>query len=253
VSTFKDHFSRLAATYAAYRPVQPLAVLEWAASLVPRRAVAWDCATGNGQAACGLAPFFDRVIATDASAAQIAQATPHARVEYRVAPAEASGLADASVDLVSVAQALHWFDLDAFYREVRRVLAPGGALAVWSYMDPHVVDVPDVDAAFGRFAYGTLGAYWPPERRLVEEGYRTVAFPFDEVAAPPFDLTVRWTLDELAGYLRSWSATARYVDAHGADPVATFVDEVRGTWGDAEMRHAIRWRYAIRAGYVATD
>lgn len=245
---FHDHFSRLAATYAAYRPSQPPALVEWAASLAPRRALAWDCATGNGQAAHDLVAHFDRVIATDASAAQIAQAAPHPRIAFHVAPAEASGLGAASVDLVTVAQALHWFDLDAFYREARRVLAPNGVLAVWSYLDPHVVDAPALDAAFDEFAHGTLGPYWPPERRLVDEGYRTIAFPFDEVTAPPFELVVHWTLDQLAGYLRSWSATARYVDAHGHDPVSPFIDEVRAAWGEPAATRAVRWSYAVRAG-----
>jgi SAM-dependent methyltransferase len=248
VSHFKDYFSRLAATYAAYRPVQPPALLDWVVSLAPRRAVAWDCATGNGQAAHDLAARFDHVVATDASAAQIALATPHPRVEYRVAAAESSGIAAGTIDLVTVAQAIHWFDIDAFHREVRRVLAPGGALAVWSYMHPHIDD-PDVDAIFRRFSLEALGPYWPPERRLITDGYRTIPFPFDEVEPPPFALAMHWTLDELAGYLRSWSATSRYVAMHDRDPVASFEAEVRDAWGGPDARHTVHWQYAIRAGY----
>jgi SAM-dependent methyltransferase len=246
---FRDHFSRLAATYAAYRPSQPPELVAWAAALAPGRALAWDCATGNGQAALALAEHFDRVAATDASAAQIARATAHPRVTYAVGPAEASGLASASVDLVAVAQALHWFDLDVFYREVRRVLVSGGALAVWSYMAPRL-DEPALNAMFRHHMYDVLGPYWPPERRLIEAGYRTLAFPFDEVEAPRFELTREWTLAQLAGYMRSWSATAQYVDAHGRDPIADFEADARDAWGDdgAAVR-TVRWDYAIRAGY----
>ncbi|WP_025414368.1 class I SAM-dependent methyltransferase [Gemmatirosa kalamazoonensis] len=247
--TFSDHFSGVASTYAEFRPSQPEALIQWVVGLAPRRDVAWDCATGSGQAARALAEHFARVIATDASDAQLAHAASHERVTYRVATAEASGIAAASVDLVTVAQALHWFDLDAFYREVRRVRAPGGALAVWSYMSPHVDD-PALDALLQEHMYGRLGPYWPPERRLIEEGYRTIAFPFDEVAAPAFNLVARWTLAQLAGYMRSWSATVRYVRAHGRDPIADFEAEARAALADGgEGARTVTWRYAIRAGY----
>jgi ubiquinone/menaquinone biosynthesis C-methylase UbiE len=247
-ATFHDHFSRVASTYAEYRPSQPDALVRWVVGLTPGRALAWDCATGSGQAARAIAEHFAHVVATDASAAQLAHAPPHARVEYRVAAAEASGLADRSVDLVAVAQALHWFDLGAFFREVRRVLVPGGAVAAWSYMSPHVDDAA-VDALLHEHMYAAhrLGPYWPPERQLIEDGYRTIAFPFDEVAAPPFELVARWTLAQLAGYMRSWSATARYVDAHGRDPIAEFEAEAGPLWDGGER--TVRWQYAIRAGH----
>jgi SAM-dependent methyltransferase len=246
---FPDHFSHVAGAYASFRPSQPDALVSWAVGLAPRRDLAWDCATGNGQAARAVAEHFARVVATDASASQLAHAAPHPRVTYRAAPAEASGLTDRSADLVTVAQALHWFDLDAFYREVRRVLAPGGALAVWSYMSPHV-DAPAADALLQEYMYGRLGPYWPPERRLIEEGYRTIPFPFDEVAAPPFALVARWTLAQLAGYMRTWSATSRYVAAHGRDPIADFEAAARDAWGDdGAAERTVTWVYAIRAGY----
>lgn len=246
---FKDHFSGRAATYAAYRPTQPREVIAWAAALAPSRDLAWDCATGNGQAARGLAELFDRVIATDASADQIAHAVPHERVEYRVATAEASGLPTASCGLVTVAQALHWLDLPRFYAEAKRVLVPEGALAVWSYGDARLDD-RSLDEALQRFNHGVVGAYWPPERRMVDEGYRNIPFPFDEVAAPAFALDLSWTLDELAGYLRSWSATARFTSAERHDPVPALVEELRPRWGGTDRRRTVHWPVAVRAGHV---
>jgi len=246
--TFKDHFSSVAADYATFRPTQPAALLDWIVGLAPARRVAWDCGTGSGQVAVDLGRTFERVIATDASAAQLEHAVPAPRVEYRVAGAESSGLADGSVDLVTVAQAVHWFDIDAFNREAQRVLVPGGAIAVWTYQTP-TIETPGVSEAFLRFARETVGAYWPPERRLIDEGYRTIPFPFAEVAVPPFELRVEWTVAQLAGYLRTWSATAGYVKAHGVDPVAAFEREASAWLAGPGVRCTVRWPYAVRAGH----
>ncbi|HEY6066574.1 MAG TPA: class I SAM-dependent methyltransferase, partial [Thermoanaerobaculia bacterium] len=180
MSSFPDHFSGVAGAYAEHRPRYPDRLFEWVAGLAPRRELAWDCATGNGQAALGLADHFERVIATDASPAQIAAAVPHPRVEYRVAPAESSGLAAESADVVTVGQALHWFDRPAFYAEVRRVLRPGGVLAAWTYGHCLLGD-PSADAAMRRFYSETVGPCWPPERALVDEGYRSIELPFEEI------------------------------------------------------------------------
>lgn len=248
--SFKDHFSRLAGDYVAYRPTQPSAAIDFVAGLAPRRGVAWDCATGSGQAAVGLASHFARVIATDASAAQIAHAAPHPRISFHVAPAEASGIAGGIVDLVTVAQAAHWLDLDAFYREVRRVAAPEAAIALWAYGNARL-DAPGLDEALRRFSRETVGPYWPPERRLVDEGYRTIPFPFAEVRPPLFTLERSWTLAELVGYLRTWSATARYAEARGHDPVQALEAELGAAWGDPGTRRLVRWPLAMRAGRVA--
>src|SRR5262249_36072146 len=192
----------------------PRELCEFVAECAPRRDVVWDCATGSGQAALALADDFARVIATDSSAKQLAHAPPHDRIEYRVAPAEDSGLPDHCADAVTVAQALHWFDLGRFYAEVQRVLVPGGVLVVWSYNDA-ILDDPVLDAALQRYNSITVGPHWPPERQIVRDGYRTVPFPFKRIASPEFTLTREWTLGELAGYHRSWSATARYVAENG--------------------------------------
>jgi SAM-dependent methyltransferase len=247
-TSFKDHFSGHAATYAAYRPTYPPRLFAWLASVAAQRRVAWDAGTGSGQAAIGLVDHFERVIATDASAAQLAHAAAHPRVEYRVAAAESSGLAAASIDLVTVAQALHWFDIPAFFAEVRRVLTPSGLLAVWCYGDP-TLDDPVLDGILRRYNRGTVEEYWPPERDLVLDEYRAVRFPFGEMASPPFSLEAGWSLADLMGYLRSWSATNRYVKAHGVDPVVHVEGEMRLAWGPPETKRIIRWPVTLRVGH----
>ncbi len=244
---FADHFSSIARDYAAARPAYPPALAEWLASVAPGRRHAWDCAAGSGQATLELARWFDLVTATDASAAQLAQAPPHPRVRYRVAPAEASGLPGASVDLVTVAQALHWLDLDAFYAEARRVLVPGGVLAVWCYGQQRLDD-PGIDPRLEHFYETVVGPYWAPERRLVETGYRTLAFPFEELVAPPFEMACDWSLDELAAYLRTWSATDRFRRERGDDPVGPLAAELARLWGPGGARRRVRWPLSLRIG-----
>lgn len=244
--TFRDHFSSSSPDYAAFRPRYPEALFAFLAGHAPGSRLALDCATGSGQAALGLAEHFDRVVATDASRAQIESAAPHPRVTYRVAPAGSSGLADGSVDLVTVAQALHWLDRDAFYDEAFRVLRPGGLLAAWCYTNP-AID-PAVDPLIQEFYATTVGSYWPPERALVENGYRGIPFPFEEIAAPHFAIEADLTLDHLAGYLRTWSATLRYAATRGTDPVAPLVDSLRPVWGDPGRSRRARWPIHLRAG-----
>jgi SAM-dependent methyltransferase len=242
-----DHFTPVAFEYSGFRPRYPEALLAWLAGLAPAHSCAWDCATGNGQVAVDLARHFKQVVATDVSEAQLAAATPQPGIDYRLAPAEACGLADDSVDLITVAQALHWLDLARFYPEVRRVLRPDGLLAVWSY---GLLETDD--AAINRCIrddyHAIIQPYWPNERRHVEEGYRSLAFPFPEIQAPAFELTVTWTLGALLGYLRSWSATARYCAAHGIDPVASFGTRLAPVWGLPETRRTIRWPLSLRVG-----
>ncbi len=243
---FQDHFSGHAADYARFRPHYPLALFEWLAQVAPARELAWDCATGNGQAAVALAAYFAEVHATDASAEQVAQAQPHPGVRYVVAPAEASGLADTTVDLVTVAQALHWFDLDRFYGEVRRVLKPAGVLAVWSY--GLFECAPAVDAAVRRLYADIVGPYWPMERRLVEQGYQSLPFPFAELQVPAFAMEAQWTLAETAGYLNTWSAVQRYRNDRSEDPLQRVAADLASAWGDAERARTIRWPLHLRVG-----
>lgn len=244
---FKDHFSTVAQHYADCRPSYPPELFVWLAAQCAARDLAWDCGAGSGQAAMELARHFDRVIATDASAAQIAQAMPHARVEYRVASAEHSGLPNHCADLVTVAQALHWFDLERFYAEVRRVLKPGGVIAVWTY-GVQQVESEAVNALVQQFYAEEVGPYWPPERHHVETGYRELAFPFQNIKPPNFAMRQRWNLEQLLGYFRSWSATARYLKERGVDPVGTLEPRLRAVWGAPEGLRTVTWPLALRVG-----
>lgn len=243
---FKDHFSERAAEYARFRPRYPVELFDFLASLTPRRELAWDCGTGNGQAAVGLAAHFERVIATDASRDQIARAEPHARVTYRVAAEADSGLGAGSVDLVTVAQALHWLDVEAFYQEARRVLRPEGVIAVWCYALARVN--PEVDRLLDQFTYQAVGAYWAPERRHVEAGYRDLPFPFPEQPFPPFRMEHELTLAGFVGFLDTWSAVRRYRAKVGKDPLAPFMAELEPVWGGRGVPRLVRWPLTGRVG-----
>ncbi|HEX5041351.1 MAG TPA: class I SAM-dependent methyltransferase [Candidatus Polarisedimenticolaceae bacterium] len=242
-----DTFGPRASAYAAFRPDYPQALIAFVASLAPARRLAWDCATGSGQAAAALAEHFEEVVATDLSDRQLEQARPHPRVRYRRAAAEKSGLPDSCADLVTVAQALHWFDLPRFYAEVTRVLVPGGALAVWTYGEPEFPD-PRLTELVRRFDLETLDVWWQPGREHIRDGYRQLPFPFPEAKAPAFVLERRWTRGELVGYLRSWSAVATATEASGKDPVVAFEPELAAVWGSPERRQLVRWPLTVRAG-----
>ena len=248
MTQFKDHFSGHAVEYAKFRPHYPEELFEYLASISPRHELAWDCATGNGQAAVGLAGYFERVIATDASAQQIERAEPNNRISYRVASAEASRIESASVDLILVAQALHWFDLGAFFTEAKRVLKEDGVLAISSY---NVLQIsPQIDAIIWKFYRETTGPFWPPERELVETDYRNIKFPFAELPPIRFEMRERWNLHQLAGYLRTWSATQKFIAARGFDPVDSVVKELGTVWKNPEEMREIKWPLHLRVGVL---
>jgi SAM-dependent methyltransferase len=246
---FSDHFSGHAGDYARYRPTYPSSLFSVLSSLVAARRRCWDAGTGNGQAAIGLAEHFEEVVATDASAEQIAHATPHPRVTYRVAPAERSGLPDRWADLVTVGQAAHWFELKSFYEEVRRVGAGGSVLAVWAYDLFDVPGAPRVDEAFRAF-HASVEAYWPPERALVSRRYADLLFPFEEIALTPVPMTAEWSLERVLGYLSTWSAVKRCTKETGRDPVGEFRGRLAAAWGEAAQERTISWPLVLRAGRI---
>ena len=245
---FKDHFSSSAAGYAAYRPTYPARLVDELAGISPGHALALDCGCGTGQLSVLLARRFENVVATDASAAQIENAQAADRVTYRVALAENSGLTDGSVDLITVAQAAHWLDLDKFYAEAHRVARPKAAIALVTYGILHVEGA--VDSVVRHFYYETIGPYWPPERRHVEEGYRNLPFPFTEVQLPPLAIEVSWRLEDLVGYVKTWSAVKAAEKKLGADPVMTFEEEMRQEWGEAGTRRRVVWPLSLRVGNI---
>jgi ubiquinone/menaquinone biosynthesis C-methylase UbiE len=243
--SFKDHFSRQADAYSRYRPEYPAALVDFVASQAPGRALAVDCATGSGQAAVALAAGFDAVLAVDASLSQLARAQRHARVRYAASLAERLPLRAGCADLVVAAQAAHWFRFDAFHAECRRVLVPGGVVACWTY-EKFRVD-PEVDSIVDDFYTATVGGYWPPERRYVEAGYRTLPFPWDEIPAPVFVLETEWSLEQLVGYLGTWSAVQRYKDDRGHDPLPGLQPRLAVHWPAGGTRR-LRWPIHLRVG-----
>ena len=248
--SFADHFSVAAADYARFRPDYPAALFDWLRTTVRQHAVAWDCATGNGQAAVSLAAHFEHVVATDGSDAQLASATRNPRVHYACALAEEGALRSESVDLVTVAQALHWFDTARFYREVNRIVAPGGVIAVWSYgpmrLEPGIAEV--VHELYSE----TLASWWPSERRLVDDGYRDIPFPFAPIVAPEYEMARRWTLRELLGYIGTWSAVQRYRRANDDGMMAAFGRRMSEEWGDPQVPREVRWPLIVRCGRVGS-
>jgi ubiquinone/menaquinone biosynthesis C-methylase UbiE len=246
-NSFSDHFSSFASRYADFRPHYPNALFDYLASLAPPDSTVWDCAAGNGQASVDLAARFEKVIATDASRQQIESAQKQANVEYRVAPAEASGLSDQSVALITVAQALHWFQLDRFYAEARRVLRPQGVLAVWAYGINELED-DTLNQAVQNYYANVVGPFWPPERKIVEEGYRNIPFPFKEMEPPPIRMEARWTLEQLLGYFSTWSATNRFIKANGTNPLEPLSEELKRHWDDPKEPRLVTWPLSIRVG-----
>lgn len=243
---FEDHFSAQSRQYAQFRPLYPDAMYAYLASIAPGRSLAWDCGTGNGQAAVGLAGYFDRVSATDASADQIAHALPHPKVEYRVEGVEQVSLESGSVDLATVAQAVHWFDFDRFYAEVKRVLKPDGILAVWTYHLPQIS--PQVNMTLRRYYSEVLAGFWPERIRYLEERYRTLPFPFEEIVPPPFEMEARWDRNQLMGFLDSWSATQRYREQKRRHPLEEIWGELSGAWQDEKEKRMVRWEIHFRIG-----
>lgn len=223
---FPDHFSNNAANYARYRPHYPKPLFQFLSSLVEDRQIAWDCATGNGQVAYELTNYFAKVYASDASEKQIEQARKSERIDYFISLAESTPLEANSIDLITVAQAFHWFKAEAFYEEVRRVLKPNGIIALWCY---GLFNIPDADTSLNAALQDFRDAvepFWTPERKLVNDGYRTISFPFNEISAPNYNMVQEWSAAELIGYLNTWSATQRYIKVGGEDKLLTMTEAI---------------------------
>lgn len=244
--TFKDHFSAQARDYARFRPRYPDALFDWIAGRAPKTQLAWDCACGNGQAAGQLARHFSRVVATDASAAQIAAAPPPpGNVGMRVASAERSGLAARSVDAICVAQALHWFDVPRFYAEAQRVAVSGAVLVVWMYGS---FTIDDIDPQIVRaFEHERLASWWPDERAWIDDGYASVCLPGSALAVPSFAMTSQWSMHAVLGYVGSWSAVARCRAQTGVDPLPELAAALAPAWGEPARGRTVRWPLVVRA------
>ncbi len=247
-SFFKDLFSGHAADYAGYRPRYPAHLAAALAERAGGRALAVDCGCGSGQLSVVLAEQFERVVAVDASAAQIASALAHPRITYVVAPAERTGLPDRCADLVAAAQAAHWFDLPAFWAEVDRVARPGGLVVLVDYGLPRVA--AGVDALVAEFHDATLGPYWPPERWIVLDGYAGIEFPYAELPAPELEMTAAWSLHQFVRYLSTWSAVKAMERATGRSPLPELAGRLSALWGDAEAVCTVRWPLRLRLGTV---
>jgi SAM-dependent methyltransferase len=243
---FVDRFAFAAGNYASYRPRYPDALFEWLFEQLPTAQRVWDCGTGSGQAAVALASRFPHVVATDPSLAQLACAEGADRLDYAAMAAEKCAIQDRSVDLITVAQALHWFDRDAFFGEVKRVLRPDGLLAIWSYGLCEID--PALDEVLRHFHDVTVGPYWSPARRLVESGYAGIELPFNEVSAPDFPMQASWTLAQLGGYLATWSAVGQYRSATREDPVPAVMRVLGERWGGPETAREVRWPLRLRVG-----
>ena len=246
---FKDYFSEQAADYSRYRPQYPSGLFAWLATISPRQQRAWDCATGSGQAAVALASHFSQVIATDASPAQLRQAQPRANVRYVCARAEQVPLANAAVDLITVAQAAHWFDWPHFQREVDRLLVPDGVLAIWCYGLFHIS--PAIDAVIQAYYQHTLGPYWPAERQHIDQAYARLAFPYALLTTPPFSMQLEWKLSQVMGYLATWSATRLFIKTTGDDPLPALQDRLAVHWGAPAQARRVQWPLHLKVGHKA--
>jgi ubiquinone/menaquinone biosynthesis C-methylase UbiE len=239
-----DNFSAQAKAYARFRPHYPDEMIRFIVSQCSGDETALDVATGNGQVAVALSAHFHRVFATDISAKQLENATRPDNVEYRMEPAESTSFEDRQFDLVTVAQAIHWFDFDQFYSEVYRILKPNGIVAVMGY--GLLKTNPGTDIILDYFYNSVVGPYWDRQRRYIDEEYRTIPFPFDEIEAPGFENGFTWTFEELKGYLETWSAVQHYIKAKHNNPVSIVADALAASWERSDKR--VRFPLLLRLG-----
>lgn len=246
--SFKDHFSVQAEHYSKFRPKYPDELFKYLASLVARNDCAWDAATGNGQAAIGFAPYFKTIIASDASESQIQHAEAHPKIKYIVAPAENSGLESGSVDLVTVATAIHWLDTDKFYPEVKRVLKPNGIFAIWLYGDNSISK--EMDKVSEKYSMSLVEKYWPIENKKAWDFENSIPFPFEVINSPEFALKMEWDLDHYLNYLFTWSSTQIYIKLEKRNPLEILYEEFKNAWGSADKKKEVKWKLKMKVGRV---
>lgn len=246
METFKDHFSKQSDIYLKYRPQYSSQLFEYLSSLSNQHQLAWDCGTGNGQAAIGLAPYFDQIIASDPSEQQIKNAIANPKIVYKIETAENSSISDHSVDLITVANAIHWLNFDAFFAEVKRVLKPDGIIMIWSYFIPSVS--PEIDALIHDLHFRILNDYWLPENRLIENEYSDIQFPFKEFKHPDFFCNKLMNRNDLIGYLNTWSGTQRFINKNGFSPTDEIHDKMCYVWKNAEEEKLVQWKLILKGG-----
>jgi SAM-dependent methyltransferase len=247
--SYKDNFSAQSAIYAQYRPTYPPELIEYVAGLVEEPDLAWDCATGNGQTALELTHYFPRIMATDASTKQIEQAFAHPQIKYAIATAEESGLPDHLIDLITVAQAAHWFQFDKFYAEVRRIAKPNAILAIWGYGLMQIS--PEIDKVIHQLYYEILGdTYWDKERKHLDNHYTTIPFPFAIIPSPAFKIIRNWDLSDLVGYLNTWSSVQNYLKANATNPIDLIAQDLAKVWQSPDNQRLITWDIYLKVGRV---
>ncbi len=243
----KDNFSQQSEGYAKYRPVYPQELFDYILSFVPQKILAWDCATGNGQTASVLSKYFENVYATDISKKQLENAVTANNISYVIEPAEQTSLENNTVDLVTVSQALHWFDFEKFNTEVKRVSKPGGIIAAWTYN--LLKTDPITDKIIHHYHFDTLATFWDKERNHVNDNYVNIPFPFKSIAAPDFSIKVKWHLKDLEGYLNTWSALQKFISINNYNPVDGLIEEIKQNWPIAELR-SVEFPLTLKLGYV---
>ncbi|MEO7308238.1 MAG: class I SAM-dependent methyltransferase [Ferruginibacter sp.] len=244
----KDNFSTRASAYAQFRPNYPVELVEYIVSFVKERELAWDCGTGNGQSAKLLSHYFRKVFATDISKKQLENAHREPNIFYAEEPAEKTSLAARSVDLITVAQAIHWFNFQSFYAEVNRVAKPGAVIAVWVYTLLQISE--EIDAIIAEYHYETLKYFWDPERKYVDDDYAGIPFPFPEIKTRSFSIAVSWSQEELQGYLNTWSALQKFMKVHSFDPVNDVMNKIKPHWGNSAKRKVI-FPIHLKLGIIA--
>ena len=230
----KDNFSVQAALYAQYRPTYPKTFYDFILNNVELKETAWDCATGNGQVAVELSKHFTKVYATDISENQISNASHVENIIYMIEPAEKTTFPDNFFDLITVAQAIHWFNFDLFYNEVKRVIKDEGLFVAATYDICKSNDATDDVLLY--FYRDITGPYWDPERKFIDEKYRTIPFPFKEIRTPELFIESEWSFDQFIGFLNTWSAVQHYIRKNKENPVEMVYEDFQNSWGDKEKK-----------------